>query len=283
MLIARAIVALSLFTVIEAGAGEPPKARPVDPLIRFDLPDEWEARFWGSPDAVALLEMSPNRLAELVPTQAGLRFCRCPACEAPEADDPLGWSIKTPHLLTCKRCSATFPNDKIPAQVDKKVPEETVEVVPGLLHHYPYHAVEAEKQQFDGERLYLAARRDYEAREYLAKAALYSAVRYREQPLGAPDPVLARVACVLLLRFAQVYPNYALHLDQPGQPKFLEPAHQAPPYRRGYGTAKWDWSGSLDVPLNLRRSCSRSSTRPGRSRMTSSGPRPRSSGTSPAS
>jgi hypothetical protein len=246
MLIERAIVALALLAGFDG-----PTSRAVDPLTRFELPDDWEARFWGSPDAVALLEMSPNRLAELVPTQAGLRFCRCPACEAPEADDPLGWSIKAPNLLECKKCGATFPNDKIPAQVDKKVPEEAVEVVPGVVHHYPYHAVEAEKQHFDGERLYLSARRDYEAREYLAKAALYSAVRYREQPLGMPDPMLARVACVLLLRFAQVYPNYALHLDQPGQPKFLEPAHQPPPYRRGYGTAKWDWTGSLDVPLNL--------------------------------
>jgi hypothetical protein len=253
MLIARAIVALGLIATIGTSteAGDTPASRAGDPLARFDLPDDWEARFWGSPDAVALLEMSPNRLAELVPTQAGLRFCRCPACDAPEDDDPLGWSIKAPSAVKCKRCGATFPNEKIPAQTDKKVPEESVEVVPGVFHHYPYHVVEPEKQRLDGERLYLAARRDYEAREYLSKAALYSAVRYREQPLGMPDPVLARVACVLLLRFAQVYPNYAMHLDQPGQPKFLEPAHQQPPYRRGFGTAKWDWSGSLEVPLNL--------------------------------
>ena len=59
------------------------------------------------------------------------------------------------------------------------------------------------------------------------------------------------MASVLLLRFAQVYPRYALHLDQPGQPKFFEPSHQPPPYRRGYMTAKWDWTGSLDVPINL--------------------------------
>ena len=253
MLIERAIVALGIWMVFtpSARADEPPKARAVDPLTQFDLPDDWKARFWGSPDALALLEMSPNRLAELVPVQAGLRHCRCPSCDAPERDDPLGWSIRTPQVVTCKRCGATFPNDKIPAQVDKKVPEEAVEVVPGVVHHYPYHAVEPEKQQFDGERLYLAARRDYEAREYLSKAALYAAIRYREQPLGEPDPTLARIAGILLLRFAQVYPNYALHLDQPGQPKYLEPAHQNPPYRRGHGTAKWDWSGSLDVPLNL--------------------------------
>ncbi len=251
MLIERAIVALALFAPLEAWAGEGPKSRPVDPLARFDLPDDWEARFWGSPDAVALLEMSPRRLADLVPTQAGLRYCRCPACDAPEADDPLGWSIRSPQVVTCKKCGATFPNDKIPAQVDKKVPEETVEVVPGRRPPLPLPRGRGREAALPRRAALPLGQARLRGPRVPLKAALYAAVRYREQPLGEPDPALARVACVLLLRFAQVYPNYALHLDQPGQPKFLEPAHQPPPYRRGYGTAKWDWSGSLDVPLNL--------------------------------
>ncbi len=250
MLIERAIIALVVLAA-PADAGNPPSKALGDPFAGFDLPDAWEARFWGGPDALALMEMDPKRLADLVPTQAGLRYCRCPECDAPEADDPLGWSIRKPKVVTCKKCGAEFPNDKVPAQVNQKAPEDTVEVVPGLTHHYPYHAVEAEKQLYADERLYLSARRDHEAREYLSKAALYAAVRYRDRPLGEPDPNLARVASVILLRFAQVYPNYALHLDRPGEPKFLEPAHQPPPYRRGYGTAKWDASGSLDVPINL--------------------------------
>jgi len=50
MLIERAIIALTLL----AGLGDTPRG--ADPLTRFDLPDDWKARFWGSPDAVALLE-----------------------------------------------------------------------------------------------------------------------------------------------------------------------------------------------------------------------------------
>jgi len=65
------------------------------------------------------------------------------------------------------------------------------------------------------------------------------------------SPALARLAGLLILRFAQVYPSYAAHYDQPGQPKYLQPADLPPPYRRNYRTAKWDWSGALDVPLNL--------------------------------
>jgi hypothetical protein len=247
----RLIVVLALVvSSIAVNADEPVKFS-ADPFAKFDLPDAWEARFWGSPDAVELLELDPKRLGDLVPVEAGFRFCRCPSCDSTETDNTLSWSIKKPKIITCKHCNESFPNDKIPAQADKKVPEDTIDVVPGLTHHYPYHAVEADKQTRPDERLYLSAKKDYEAREYLAKAALYAAVRHREQPLGKPDPRLARIACVLILRFAQVYPNYALHLDQSDQPKFLEPAHQPPPYRRGYGTGKWDWTASLDVPLNL--------------------------------
>jgi hypothetical protein len=221
------------------------------PFAPFDLPDAWEARFWADPDVKALLALEPKALADLVPKQAGLRFCRCPKCDATEADDPLRWSPQHPEILTCRRCGVRVPNDEIPTKVDKKVPEEVIEVLPGLLHHYPYHTVEPERQAYPDERLYLAAKRDYEARAFLAKAALYAASRYRAQPEGAKDPALARLASVILLRFAQVYPSYATHYDQPGQPKYLQRADLTPPYRRGYQTGKWDWLACLDVPLNL--------------------------------
>jgi hypothetical protein len=243
-----------LLGLVLLGAGDPPMRSPAAgsaPLAGLELPVEWEARFWAAPEAAAVLAREPRALARLVPDQAGLRFCRCPGCDAPEGEDPLAWSILRPDVVTCRRCGASFPNDKVPAPVDKKVPEETIEVAPGVVHHYPYHTVEPEKQRYPEERLFLGARRDYEAREYLAKAALYCAARYRKPPPEGGDPALARVAAVLLVRFAQVYPGYALHLDQPGRAKYFEPAGQPPPYRRGYGTAKWDWSGSLDVPLNL--------------------------------
>ena len=224
---------------------------PHNPFSQFDLPDVWEARFWADPGVKALRLLDARALADLVPVQSGIRFCRCPACDASEADDPLTWSVARPQVVTCRRCGVVVPNDTFPAKVDKKVPEEAVEVLPHVIHHYPYHAVEPDKQRYPEERLYLAAKRDYEAREFLAKTALYAAVRYHEQPPNQKDPALARMACVLVLRFAQVYPAYATHYDQSGQPKYLQPADLPPPYRRGYRTGKWDWTASLDVPLNL--------------------------------
>lgn len=224
------------------------------PFARFTLPDEWEAKFWADPDTLALLKLDPKDLAALVPTQAGFRFCRCPGCDADEATDPLIWSATRPKVVTCMRCGQAFPNEKIPArdEKDKKVPEETIDVLPGVTHHFPYHAVPAEGQKYPDERIYLDAKRDYGAREALARAALYAAVRYHEQAkVGKKDERLATFAAVLILRFAQVYPAYACHFDQPGQPKFLQPADLKPPYRRGYRTGKWEWTASLDVPLNL--------------------------------
>src|SRR5262249_13050675 len=76
---------------------QPSTAAPTDPFARFALPVEWEARFWSSPNAQALFALSPNQVADLVPVQSGVRYCRCPSCDADEADDPLEWSVARPR------------------------------------------------------------------------------------------------------------------------------------------------------------------------------------------
>jgi hypothetical protein len=232
-------------------AGEQDAGPAEDLLGRIELPAEWRAQFWGSSAALALLRKSPKGVAELVPVQAGLRFCRCPACGADESGDPLAWSIELPKVLKCRRCGVTIPNEKYPAKVNNAIPEETIEVLPGVVHHYPYHAVEEGKARYPDERLYLEAKRDYEARKFLSRAALYSALQYRDAVGTAREAKLSVLACVIILRFAQVYPAYAAHNDQPGRPKCFQPARLRPPLRRGYQTGKWEWSGSLEVPMNL--------------------------------
>jgi len=226
---------------VEGGAG----LGPVMP------PQEWRESFWKTPSAQALLKLSPKEAADLVPVQSGLRFCRCPACGASEAEDPLVWSVEEPKTLKCRKCEAVVPNDAFPAKVNGAVPEEKIEVVPGVWHKYPYHAVEPEKAAYVEERLYLDAKRDYEARAYLSKAAFYAAASWMSEEPSKRDAKYANLARALLLRFAQVYPNYAAHFDQPGMSKHLQPAHVPPPYRRGYQTGKWEWNGALEVPMNL--------------------------------
>ena len=225
-----------------------------DVFAQVELPEAWERAFWSSPNAQAILKLELAAVADLVPKQAGVHFCRCPACNAPEADDPLAWSVENAKQLTCSRCRVILPNDKYPAHEEKKpAPEDTVEVLPGVVHKYPYHVVEAERALYPDERLYLSAKVDDRAREFLAKTALYAAVRSRAAVKGgAPgDPALAKLAAVIVLRFAQVYPAYATHFDQPGSLKYFEKADPVPPFRPRYQTGKWEWSGSRSVPLNL--------------------------------
>ena len=155
-------------------------------LGKAELPAAWRTQFWTSPAGRAFLRLEPKQLADLVPVQSGLRFCRCPACGALDRDEPLVWSLEQPKALKCRRCGVIVPNDKYPAKANgKEVPEETVEVLPGVIHHYPYHAVEEGKTRYPDERLFLQARIDYEARKYLAKAALYAAAESCARPPAA--------------------------------------------------------------------------------------------------
>jgi hypothetical protein len=231
------------------------RAGSADPLRTFELPDSWQARFWAEPVVEALLGRDPKEIAALIPAQGGLHFCRCPACGAAETDDPLAWSPAEPEKLTCRRCGASLPNEKFPPKPPPGQPpapsEDVVEVRPRVYHKYPFMTVEAEKQAFPDERIYLAAKRDDAARAFLARLALYAAVRYRDQPETRRDPRLARLSAAILLRFAQVYPSYAVRYDQPGQPKYFEPADRRPPFRPGYRAARWDRLACHEVPINL--------------------------------
>jgi len=222
-----------------------------DPFGLLKLPDAWSQRFWANPDAGKLLEMEPREVAALVPVQSGLRFCRCPSCGAPERDETLTWTLQQPLVLKCRRCGILVPNDRYPAKVKDQIPEELVEVVPGVVHRYPYHSPEESAARIPDERLYLRARVDYETRKFLAQAALHASVSARSEKSRESRERFEKLACVILLKFAHVYPQYAVHHDQPDLPKILQPARLHPPYSRGYLTAKWDWSGSLEVPLDL--------------------------------
>lgn len=217
------------------------------PFDRVELPDAWESRFWSDPAVMALLKLEPKAIADLVPKQTGLHFCRCPVCDSTEAGSVWSWSPAEPSVMTCVKCQTKVPGDAFPAKVEGKILEESIEVLPGIVHKYLYHLVGSELEKYPDERLYLAAKRDDLARQFLAKFALYAAVRHQEQP----DPALALKASAVLARFAQVYPSYATHFDQPGRAKYLDRADLRPPYRSGYATAKWTWTASQNVPLNL--------------------------------
>lgn len=239
--------------IASGGQAAPPRSATADDagLGSIIPPEQWRATFWKSPSAQALLKLSPKEAADLVPVQSGLRFCRCPACGASEAEDPLVWTAEEPTTLKCRKCEVVVPNEAFPAPVNNAVPELRIEVVPGVWHAYPHHVVGPEKEAYVEERLFLNAKRDYEARAYLSKAAFYAAASWRGEEPAKRDAKYADLARALILRFAMVYPEYAAHFDQPGASKHLLPARVAPPYRRGYQTGKWEWNGAHEVPMNL--------------------------------
>ncbi len=253
-------LALTLFAGCTIATFALARAQAIEDEIPFAslLPTvAWEEDFWRSNDAQLLLELEPSQLAALVPEQAGLRWAACPACHAEATREPLAWSPRAPKVVTCAACGVQLPNDGFPAKVapapgqTPAVPEEVVEVSLNRFHHYPYHAVAPERQRYSDERIYLSARRDYAAREWLFKAALYAAARWWRQPASARDPRLARIAALIVLRAAQVYSSYAVHTDQPGRPPIFQSARVRPPFRAGYLSAKGDWLACCDVPIPL--------------------------------
>src|SRR5689334_8592241 len=61
--------AVGLWLVAVASAAAGPAG--TDPFTHFDLPVDWQARFWADPGTKAVLALGPKDLAALVPVQAG--------------------------------------------------------------------------------------------------------------------------------------------------------------------------------------------------------------------
>ncbi len=230
-------------------------AGPTALFAQFHLPIEQQVRFWNDPGTQRLITMTLPEVLALVPTQAGLFHCRCPDCGAEAIEDPLGWSLTDPDHLTCRVCGSTIPNASVPI----KTAEQRVEVRPGLFQTYPYYAVPADQQQTPDERLYFEAKRHDAIRRFLVRAALMAAIRQgrvdepTEVTFDGPDaPAVgswAELAAAILIRFAQVYPQYALRADPPNGPKSFWPADLRPPYQRDGLTAAWDRDGYREIPL----------------------------------
>ncbi len=207
--------------------------------------------FEESPDLQVILEMEPTALRDLIPSQAGLHYVRCPVCSEVDGWETFQWSLQESEIITCQECQTKFPNETIPLKIKNVVPMDSITVRPGIVHHYPYHTMTGIDARYPGERLYLDAKRDQLKQRFFSQFALFAAVSYRNQPPEDRDPNLALRAAIILLRFAQVYPDYSVHYDQPNRPKFFQTADLLPPYRQNFGSAKWRHSAALNVPIEL--------------------------------
>lgn len=198
-------------------------------------------------EAVApLMAMSVDEVAALVPVQGGITYTDCPACDYGVQDKGnFIWSPMEPGKITCRDCGAVYPDNP-------NFPETGVLEVDsfGETHSYPYHEPES------GNRMYFAAKADDMAREYLAARCLDLA---RLWWATGEDAYAARAAAILV-RFAEVYPGYAMKYDVPYVQKIVRPpdsgyirfGHEHPNWELApTRTGKWSWWGYMDLSQDL--------------------------------
>jgi hypothetical protein len=187
-----------------------------------------------------VMSLSEAQTLAAVPEQSGICFTDCPNCDMSTADmGHFAWKPTDPANIVCKDCGAVYPGNS-------KYPDNQVLDVRSIngTHHYPYYT------RPDGYRIYFKAHADFLGRAYMAKACANLAELY----WLTKDEQFARRAAIILIRFAQVYPGYALHYDFPDDQKKIAPydsatlTPQEPPR-----TAKWSQWAYLDISQELTR------------------------------
>ncbi len=149
---------------------------------------------WWPGDEAFLEKMIPAT------TPGAVIFTMCPHCEYSPAHGQYSWDPKDPEKLVCKGCGTVYPNEQYP----EDMAIETAATGPQRLtyygskswHFYDHHI----RSSWTGQiRLRKAT---YMASQTAAFAKVYALTGKLEH---------ARQVRRLLLRFAEVYPNYLVH------------------------------------------------------------------------
>jgi hypothetical protein len=187
-----------------------------------------------------VMALSDEQTLLAVPAQSGICFTDCPNCDMSSADQGhFAWKPSDPGRIVCKDCHAEYPgNEKYP---DDQVLE--VRSIQGM-HQYPYYT------RSDGFRIYFRAHADFLARAQMSKACANLAELY----WLTKDERYARRAALILVRFAEVYPGYALHYDYPFHQKKIVPFdHESLTPEEPPRTAKWSQWAYMDISQDLAR------------------------------
>ncbi|WP_406694919.1 heparinase II/III family protein [Singulisphaera sp. Ch08] len=223
---------LSLLAILLATAQEPPVTAPVFPPR---VSERDAARLLRATAFVRGLDEAA--LVKLVPRQSGLNYVGCPNCNQGRQENQLGWSPENWDEVFCRYCKHRYPSDQYP--MNKAV---TARNPRGELQRYPYW------ENAQGYRYFFAAKRDDQAREYVAARTRDLALLY----VATGDKAHARRAALLLDQFAQVFPGWCYHFDYPFRQKEIDSGDVPPAkFRRGYRTARWTWWAYSDIPTEL--------------------------------
>lgn len=188
-----------------------------------------------------LLKMDLSEVKDNVPSKSGLNFIGCPNCHGGAQDmGVLNWEPALGSSVKCKYCGLVFPNEKFPYT------NETVIMAPsGAKQVYRYH------ESKEGVKYYFEAHSWFEKWKWIQE----NASQLSQLWVMTKDPAYGDRAAVILGRFAQVFPDYAIRYDYPSAPVRFFPANQKWPYEglQAYRGAKWNWWGYGDIPADMAR------------------------------
>ncbi len=185
-----------------------------------------------------VMALSERRLYDLVPSCSGIYYCGCPNCEGGSQDGGLTWKLSEPNRVRCRHCGMVFPHEKYPLNKEIQITAPS-----GTKQVYRYHESAGGRQFFFEARAWFAAW-GYFNRMGLLLANLHALTGKTEY---------ADRAAIIIGRFAQVFPDYAIRYDYPYRPVRFWPADTPStaidftPYR----AAKYYWWAYGDVPAEL--------------------------------
>ncbi len=167
-----------------------------------------------------VLALDEAALRALVPTQSGFLFVGCPNCRGGRQETQLQWSLTSPDEVFCGHCRHRYPSPQYPMN---QVAEHTAP--DGSPVRYPYWA------DAKGYRYYFAARADELKKTFLERRCLGLA----RLAFAANEPRAARLAVVLLDRFAEVFGRWCWHYDYPFRQKEIHDGVIPPERWQGFG------------------------------------------------
>ena len=170
--------------------------------------------------------LSDSRIRGMISEMNGFRGCRCPKCK----EFGLALDLRDPERIKCTDCGTVYPNEELPC-------DRTVEATNPLGKQVAYR-VRIDK----GYQYFIPAKIRRERHQALSSAALAAAWLYHR----TGDEKQARLALVIMDRFAEVYPGWCVHRDHSWWEKYIVEKRPWP-----YFGGKWSNWFHLDMPIDL--------------------------------
>jgi len=186
-----------------------------------------------------LVRMSLEEVKAQVPTASGIYFIGCPNCNGGAQEmNVLNWKPEFGNKVKCNYCNMIFPNEQYPENHQKVI------IAPsGAKQIYRYY------QNEQGIEYFFEAHSWFERWKWIQMngerlAKIWSLTK---------DHNYGDRAAVIVGRFAQLFPDYAIRYDYPSASKKFFPADQKWPYEGlvPYRGAKWNWWAYGDIPIQM--------------------------------